>query len=76
MIAFCNRSVDADHGCVAGIPLSSVVSVVASAPVCCTKSTRVMPRYDFSFSAATFFIGPGESALPGSGWGNAVDRAV
>jgi hypothetical protein len=66
----------AAYGCVAGMPLSSVESVVANAPVCWTKSTSVMPRYDFNLSAATFFIGPGESALPGAGCGKAVDRAV
>jgi hypothetical protein len=31
---------------------------------------------DLSFSAATFFIGPGESAAPGAGCGKAVERAV
>src|SRR5437762_8408411 len=29
-----------------------------------------------SFSAGTFFIGPGESAIPGAGWGKAVERAM
>ena len=34
-----------------------------------------MPSICFSFSAGTFFMGPGPAAWPGAGWGNAVELA-
>src|SRR5262249_30009407 len=55
---------------------SKAPSTTAKLPVFCTKSTRASPSVLRSLSAATLRIGPGDSALPGSGWGNAVDRAV
>src|SRR5882672_713435 len=54
---------------------SSVESTIVSAGGFSIVETLVSPRYDRSFSASTC-SGPGFSAFPGSGCGNAVDRAV
>src|SRR6185369_16033501 len=40
-----------------------------------TKFTWQTPNTERSFSAVTT-IGPADGAVPGAGWGNAVDRAV
>src|ERR1700746_4129478 len=50
-------------------------STTASAFFPRTNCTSVMPSTFRNCSAGTF-IGPGESALPGAGCGNAVDAAV
>src|SRR6188508_2139270 len=55
--------------------LASVVSVTASGLLPKRTSTLVMPSTERSCSAGTV-IGPGEGAVPGAGWGKAVERAV
>ena len=40
-----------------------------------TRLTRAMPRWFLSSSAGTT-MGPGLGAVPGAGWGNAVERAA
>src|SRR4029078_7206475 len=54
---------------------ASEESTTASACFPRTYVQSVMPRMPFSCSAGTF-IGPGESAAPGAGCGNAVEAAV
>ena len=51
------------------------VSITASGCSPCTKLTLVMPR-NFRSSPSGTFMGPGAGAEPGSGCGNAVERAV
>ena len=55
---------------------SSVESTTASDDGVSVYRTAVSPSIALSRSAATFLTGPGDSALPGSGCGNAVERAV
>src|SRR4051812_8450896 len=55
---------------------SSVASTTASIFPDSVYSTRVSPSMLRNFSAGTFLMGPGDSAFPGSGCGNAVERAV
>src|ERR1700694_192940 len=50
-------------------------STTARSCFCAMKLAWVIPSTLRSLSAGTF-IGPGEGADPGAGWGNAVDIAV
>src|SRR5258708_4401608 len=54
---------------------ASGLSMTASGLLPWTKLTVVIPRSLRSWSSGTF-IGPGDGAVPGAGWGNAVDIAV
>src|SRR5512146_1114123 len=56
-------------------PYASVESTRASGPGLSAAVTDVTPKRPRSRSAGTV-IGPGWGALPGAGWGNAVDMAV
>ncbi len=54
---------------------ANVASTTARCPRRPMYCTSVIPRTLLSFSAGTT-IGPGCAAMPGAGWGNAVDIAV
>src|SRR4029079_1419497 len=51
------------------------VSMMARRCSFCLKVTLAMPSMPRNFSSGTF-IGPGDGAVPGTGCGNAVERAV
>src|SRR5262249_35215950 len=73
LLVHCIRPDDAFAG--SGQVPASVESMIASGVLTFANLTSVRPRYLPSSPAGTA-IGPGELALPGSGCGNAVERAV
>ena len=59
----------------AGVAINAGLQVMARRCSFCLNVTLAVPSMVRSLSSGTL-IGPGESAVPGTGCGNAVERAV